>query len=109
MISAIKNNIEEIGSLCKKHHVKVLYVFGSAAREKDFDENSDVDFLVTFEQLPKNTNEDIFYSADNFENLHKKLTDIIDRKIDLIQEENIKNKFLKYFINKEKQLLYGIS
>ena len=39
---------EEIADLCRKHHVRRLSVFGSAARD-DFDpDSSDVDVLVTF-------------------------------------------------------------
>ncbi|MDQ6756992.1 MAG: nucleotidyltransferase domain-containing protein [Bacteroidota bacterium] len=109
MTALLKNNLDTIKDLCKKHHVNSLYVFGSAAREIDFNEKSDVDFLVTFNSLPVNTNEEVFYIADNYENLQKELQTIVNRKVDLIRENNIKNKFLKYFINKEKELLYGIS
>lgn len=105
----IENNKHLISELCKKYHVSSLYVFGSAARVKDFTDKSDIDLLVTFEYLPTNTNEEVYYKVENYERLQEKLEEITNRKVDLIQEANIRNKFLKYFINKEKKLLYGIS
>ncbi len=109
MVAIVKDNIGTIQDVCKKYHVQSLYLFGSAARTNDFTDKSDIDLLVTFESLPTNTIEEIFYKVENFENLQTNLESIVKRKIDLIQEINIKNKFLKYFIHKEKKLLYGIS
>ena len=109
MIALVKNNINTITDLCKKHHVTSLYVFGSAARENDFSDKSDIDLLVNFKSLPITTNEEIFYKVENYDQLQKNLELVLNRKIDLLQEAAIKNRFLKYFINKEKKLLYGIS
>ena len=105
----IENNKFLISEVCKKHHVKSLHVFGSARRASDFTDTSDVDLLVTFESLPVDTDQEIFYRVDNYDQLRSNLESITNRKIDLVQESNIKNKFLKYFINKEKKLLYGVS
>jgi predicted nucleotidyltransferase len=46
----IQNNLEIIKTLCSKHHVKELYVFGSVVRE-DFGADSDVDFLLEYDDL----------------------------------------------------------
>lgn len=109
MVDVVKNNMSKIMALCKQHHVLRLYVFGSAARETDFTQTSDVDFLVTFSQLPVKTDNDIRYKANNYEQLHEQLQSVTDRKVDLIPEEKIKNKYLRYFIDKDKKLIYGIS
>ncbi|MEJ7675330.1 MAG: nucleotidyltransferase domain-containing protein [Chitinophagaceae bacterium] len=109
MHEIIENNKFLISEVCKKHHVKSLHVFGSARRATDFTDTSDVDLLVTFESLPTVTNDEIFYKVENCDQLHKNLELVLKRKIDLLQEASIKNKFLKYFINKEKKLLYGLS
>jgi uncharacterized protein len=109
MAPEVKNNIDKITDACKKHHVKSLYLFGSAARVNDFTENSDIDFLVNFEPVHGNSDTDIFLMANNYQSLVQKLQSITNRKIDLLQEKNIRNKYLKYFINKEKQLVYGVS
>ena len=109
MIDLIRNNINTITDVCKQHHVKELFVFGSAARQTDFANDSDVDLLVNFETLPDYTNEEIFYLVDNKEQLHEKLQEILNRDVDLIEEKNISNKYLRSFINKDKRLVYGVS
>ncbi len=51
----------------------------------------------------------MFERVKNTDLLKEKLKTIINREIDLIQEKNIRNKYLKYFINKDKELIYGVS
>jgi len=84
----ISNNINQITALCKQHHVKELYVFGSAARN-EMKEESDIDFLYTMNEFP------IEDSADNFFDLVEKLENLLGRKVDLVAEKYLKN---KYFI-----------
>jgi len=48
MNSIIENNKQQIIELCKKHHVKNLFVFGSVMRT-DFNTDSDIDFLYEFD------------------------------------------------------------
>ena len=103
MIDFVKNNLDR-----KEHHVKSLYLFGSAARKNDFTEKSDIDFLVQY-SLSVNSDEELFFKISNGECLHKKLQSIVKRKVDLVQDQNIRNKYLRYFINKDKKLLYGLS
>ena len=109
MVDVVQNNLDKIINTCRQHYVQTLYLFGSAARENDFTENSDLDFLVCFETLPANTLDDIQFLVNNYDSLQEKLEDITNRKVDLIKEENIKNRFLKYFINKDRLLIYGLS
>ncbi len=109
MMSLIKNNLDKITDACKKHNVESLYLFGSAVRETDFTEESDVDFLVNFKDSLSLSNEDIFKRVANYEDLSSTLENILNRKVDLLQERNIRNRFLRYFINKEKKLLYALS
>ena len=109
MIDIIEHNIDVIKDACNKHHVKELFVFGSAARESDFTNKSDIDILVNFETLPLETNEQVFYVVENKERLEEELEKIFKREVDLIEEKNISNKYLRYFINKDKKLIYGVS
>ncbi len=109
MVTLINSNIEKITDACNKHHVKALYLFGSAVRSEDFTEKSDVDFLVEYNYKDETNDNNVFERVENAESLKEKLEKIIARQVDLIQERNIRNKFLKYFINKEKKLIYGIS
>jgi predicted nucleotidyltransferase len=109
MVEIIKNNIEKIIETCKQHNVKALYLFGSAARTSDFTSESDVDFVVEYNYKDETNDDNVFERVKNAEVLKEKLKNIIAREIDLVQEKNIRNKFLKYFINKEKKLIYGVS
>lgn len=47
MVSLIDKNREALIRLCRSHHVKRLDVFGSAATD-NFDNSSEIDFLVKF-------------------------------------------------------------
>jgi len=109
MVSVIENNIGLIAAVCRKRNVKALYLFGSAARATDFTENSDLDFLVEFNYKDKTDDNNLFERVENADTLKAELMKITNRDIDLVQERNIENKFLKYFINKEKKLVYGLS
>jgi uncharacterized protein len=109
MVAVINNNLEKIIDACKNYHVKALYLFGSGVRTTDFKSSSDLDFLVEFDYTDETNNENVFDRVENQEMFQTRLEDITKREIDLLQEKNSSNKFLKYFINKEKKLIYGIS
>ena len=75
-------------------------MFGSALTP-DFNEQSDLDFIVEFEP------QDIDHYADNYFNLKFALEDTFKRKIDLLEERSIKNPYFKMAIENQRQLLYG--
>jgi uncharacterized protein len=102
MIALVKNNIKAIQDVCRKHHVKSLYLFGSASRDKTFTTESDVDFLYRF-------NKDAIVEseyADNFFEMLFELEDILRRKIDMVAEEKISNPYFMESINRDKELVY---
>jgi predicted nucleotidyltransferase len=98
----IEQNRQQILELCKKHHVKELYVFGSIVRD-DFTDKSDIDFLVEFFQVSQDPDRYI----ENKDNLKVQLEQLLAKEVDLIQSAHLKNKYLRYFINQEKRLLYA--
>lgn len=102
-MNIIEQHKNELIELCKKHHVKTLYVFGSALRE-DFKEDSDVDFSVMFdnEMLENPINFGNNYWAF-LANLKKELK----REIDLVCEDALKNKYFIRELNSTKQMLYA--
>ncbi len=106
MVDVVKENLKDIINTCKKYHVQSLYLFGSAARGNDFKQTSDIDFIVNY-SLPSDI--DVFFRVENSKKLQKELEAIVKRKVDLIQEQNIRNKYMRYFINKDKQMIYGFS
>ncbi len=96
----ISQNIELISTLCKAHKVKRLYAFGSVLTDK-FNEQSDIDFIVDFDDIP------LLEYADNYFDLKFLLEDALKRHVDLLEEKAIKNPYFKKAIEKNKQLIYG--
>lgn len=96
----INNNIQKIIDLCKKHKVHKLFVFGSILTNR-FNDNSDVDLIVDFDKAEVS---DYF---DNFFDFKYSLEDILGRKVDLLEEQTIKNPYLKQNMNTTKTLIYG--
>ncbi|MBD0293721.1 MAG: nucleotidyltransferase domain-containing protein, partial [Flavisolibacter sp.] len=68
MVDVVKDNLNEIISICKKYHVQSLYLFGSAAREGDFKQNSDIEFIVCY-SIPSTPDSDLLYKVENGKNL----------------------------------------
>jgi len=89
-------------SLCEKHRVKSLYVFGSILTDR-FRKDSDIDFIVAFDNLP------IEDYADNYFDLKFSLEDTLNRSIDLLEEQAIHNPYFKNSVNQQKKLVYGYS
>ena|SRR5437868_5281905 len=95
----IDNYKSDINTICSKYKVKSFYIFGSALTS-DFNEQSDLDFIVDFEP------QDIDHYADNYFNFKFSLEDIFKKKIDLLEEKTIKNPYFKKAIESQCQLLY---
>lgn len=104
MVEIVKNNIDKINEACKIHHVKALYIFGSAARIKDFTNDSDVDFVVEYNYKRETNDNNVFERVKNADLLKEKLKTIINREIDLIQEKNIRNKYLNFLLTRKRNL-----
>lgn len=94
---------EALINLCKKHHVKSLSVFGSALRE-DFKEDNDVDFSVVFDRTILN---DPLDYGQNYLDLIDALEKELNRKVDLVSEEGLRNRFFIKELNQTKKLLYA--
>ena len=102
MIALIKNNMAAIQNVCKKHHVKSLYLVGSAAKDAQFNLTSDIDFLYRFN---KKDIKEMEY-ADNYFDMLFELQDLLNRKVDLVAEEKMWNPYFIESINNGKQLIY---
>jgi len=103
MVELIKNNLERIHDVCKQHHVKSLYLFGSAVKqESQYKAESDVDFLYQFN---KNEIGELEY-ADNYFNLLFALESLLKRSVDLVPEEKLSNPYFIQRINQDKLKLY---
>lgn len=91
---------DELIELCKKHHLKKLYTFGSAL-EKSFSDESDFDFLIQFEEIPFDQYTDHFFM------LHEDLENLLGRKIDLLTDQSLTNKYFQEKVIQTRLLLYA--
>ncbi len=91
---------ERLTDLCERYHVDQLYLFGSALG-LNFTSESDIDFLVKFKPI------DLAGYFENYMNLKQELELLFDRRIDLLEEQTLKNPVLIKSINKSKELIYG--
>ena len=88
-------------ALCRRFHVRRLYLFGSAAAGQGFDPaRSDLDFLVDFELLPP-----VEY-ADAYFGLREALEALSGRPIDLVTESALENPFSRRQVEAERRLLF---
>jgi predicted nucleotidyltransferase len=95
----IETNRDAIERLCRQHGVRKLEVFGSILRH-DFDNGrSDVDVLVEFEPQAAS-------SFANFLDLKESLEALFGRSVDLLELRAIRNKRLRYYIEKSKSPVY---
>src|SRR4030042_2147125 len=96
----ILDKIKELKKLCETYDVRTLYIFGSASTDK-FNNDSDIDILISFKDIS------IEKYTDNYFELHYKLEELFNRKIDLLTENSLSNPFLIESIEETKQLLYA--
>ena len=96
----IETNIQKIAALCKKYKVNKLFVFGSILTNR-FNDNSDVDLVVSFNKAEVS---DYF---DNYLDFKYALEELFGREVDLLEEQTIKNPYLKKNVDTTKALIYG--
>ena len=102
MLPLIAERRAEIAALCKRFGVRRLEVFGSAARETDFDHaRSDVDFLVEFDPalgIP---------GLDGYFGLKDALADLLGRPVDLVMAGSVRNPFIRAAIDRNRETLFA--
>jgi predicted nucleotidyltransferase len=100
MVEELLARKAEIEALCRKHSVRRLDVFGSAARG-DFDPaRSDFDFLVIFEPVERKGFDDVYFR------LLMELETLLGREVHLVEEKCQDADFMK-FANRNRELLYA--
>lgn len=95
-------NMSRILDLCRKYKVKTLSVFGSILTDK-FNDESDIDFLVDFQPIDPEKEDYV----NNYFGLRDSLEQLLSRKIDLIEEKGLRNKYFLSVVNSTKQTIYG--
>lgn len=101
MHQIITDKRDDIAAICRKYDVTRMEIFGSAAREKDFDpSSSDIDFLVEYNPplLPG--------LIARRRGMREDLQDLFARKIDLIRMGIIRNPYRLASIEEDRELVY---
>jgi hypothetical protein len=87
----------QLGDLCRRHHIRRLSLFGSALRP-DFRPDSDVDFLVEFDEGPA--------LGFGIFRVEEELSALVGRKVDLVDPKYLKAR-LKPGILASARVLYA--
>jgi predicted nucleotidyltransferase len=99
-VNIIEDKSEEIREACKEHKVDALYAFGSVVSDS-FSEESDIDLLVTFAQGYE------FGAFAQYFDFKEKLEAILNRPVDLVCYQAIRNTVFKHEVDNTKRLLYA--
>ncbi len=101
MLNLINAKRDEIAALCRRHRVRRLDMFGSAARG-DFDpQRSDVDFVVAFEPGQPG------HSLSSYMGLKEGLEALLGRKVDLVEAGAVRNPYVRESIERSRVPVYG--
>lgn len=101
MSPLVQEKLPAIESLCRKHAVRRLFLFGSALRP-DFDPtSSDVDFLVDFLPTERKGFDDVYFLL--LEDLQK----LFGREVDLVEAGALRNPYFIANVNRTKRMVYA--
>lgn len=95
----VERNTDKLIELCLNHKVGQLYLFGSALTNQ-FNESSDIDLLVQFNEV------DLMEYFDNYMDFKEQLEALFGRPVDLVENQAIRNPVFRRVIDREKQLIY---
>lgn len=99
MIPMISDNLDEIAALCRKHEVRSLAVFGSAATATANDDANDIDLICDLGDY-----EDHVFRR--FMKLANELEELFGKDVDLLTEEQIQNPYFRYSVNRSRTTIY---
>ncbi len=90
---------DEINRICQKHQVKRLTVFGSAL-SKQFNESSDIDFLLELETAEG--------GIKRYMNIKFELENLFIRPVDPVMPKAITNQRLKSYMFSKTKEVYAV-
>jgi uncharacterized protein len=91
---------KSLRDLCEHFLVERLYLFGSAVNGEFHLESSDLDFLVTFQPQPPAE------YAENYLGLARALEELFQRRVDLVTENSIRNRYFREMVAAQREALY---
>ncbi|MFG6385495.1 MAG: nucleotidyltransferase domain-containing protein [Muribaculaceae bacterium] len=98
----IETNLQRIIEICRRFHVRKLWVFGSILTPR-FSDESDIDLCVDFDWDKIS----LLDSANNFFGFMYALEELLGRKIDLTDDSAVRNPYFREELNETRQLIYG--
>lgn len=98
----IEVNLQKIVELCRKFHVRRLWVFGSILTPR-FNAESDIDLCVDFDAAKIG----LMGYSDNFFNFQFALEDLLGRKIDITEDRAVRNPYFRAELDGTRRLIYG--
>lgn len=102
MSAPLEGKEEALAGLCRRHHVRRLYLFGSSLRA-DFDpERSDLDFLVELGEPPDGR------PANQYFGLLKELQSLFGRPVDLVDATAIRNPWFRKSVEATRRELLAV-
>ncbi|HEX5759968.1 MAG TPA: nucleotidyltransferase family protein [Thermoanaerobaculia bacterium] len=99
MNAAVQIEPHRLEDLCRRWKIQELALFGSVARG-EFAPESDVDILVTFEA-------DAPWTLWDLSRLRQEMRDLFGRNVDLVEQNGLRNPFLRQEILSTKQVIYA--
>ena len=97
----IEENRRELEQICRLRHVRRIDLLGSATGPGFDVASSDLDFLVTFEELPVSS------YADTYFGLLEDLQELFHRPVDLVVESSIQNPYFRQSVESTRTLVYA--
>jgi predicted nucleotidyltransferase len=91
---------DDLPAICRRFHVHRLDLFGSAASGRFEPRRSDLDFLVTFKELPSDAYADAYFG------FREALASLFGRDVDLLTERALENPYLRRQVEAQRQRLF---
>ena len=101
VIAMIEEKREALEALCRKHRVRRLVLFGSAARGDFASESSDLDFLAEFAPLEAGARADAYFG------LLFDLEALFAGRVDLVESGAIRNPYVRRTIDQHQETVYA--
>lgn len=101
MIADIARHKAAIDEICRRHHVRSLELFGSAATGRFRPGESDFDFLVEFEPMPQGGYFDAYFGVA------ESLADLLRGPVDLVVGSAITNPYVRQSVDASRVPVYA--
>ena len=101
IIPLVTSRTTQLRNLCQRHHVKRLDVFGSAVTGDFRPDESDIDFLVEFDDSVEGQRFETRFQ------LNEGLESLFGRSVDLVIDSAIQNPYFRDEVDQTREPIYG--